>query len=230
MAAHWSCLLKEISLCDQGGFRIGNQAIGAVHIKASSLQELSFSLGLDGNFASKDGMHHIDGTEILVSWVPILVVVFVFLTVSILFPIFLDEISLTGPLCVDAFENTTFLHHVVRLGMELAWSFQRLVIVFLVVPPSIGTFDCVHLVIVVMRSFASELVTIIATPVPPFSVIAVIATAGIPIIKTTMAIVSSGRLLGFSHVFVDELFCVVNIGVIFGCGEEFSDCGWPFVQ
>ena len=68
-------------------------------------------------------MYHVGGTDILVSWVPILVIVFVFLTVSILFPVFLDIIPLSGPLCVDAFEDTTFFHHVVGLGMELARSF-----------------------------------------------------------------------------------------------------------
>jgi len=163
------------------------------------------------------------------SWVPILVVVFVFLTVSVLLPIFLGGIPVGGPLCVDALEDTTFFHRMVRLGMELAWPFQCLVVVFLVVPPSIGTFDCVYLVIVVAM-LASELVVVVATPVPPFSVVAVIAVAGIPVIKTATAIVSSGRLLGSSHVFTDEFFCVVSIGVIFGRGEEFSDHGRPFVQ
>ena len=102
------------------------------------------------------------------SWVPILVIVFVFLTVSILLPVFLGGIPLGGPLCVDAFEDTTFFHRMVRLGMELAWPFQCLVVVFLVVPSTIGTFDCVHLMIVVARSLASEIVTVVATPIPTF--------------------------------------------------------------
>jgi len=66
-------------------------------------------------------MHHVGGTDILVSWVPILVVVFVF--VSILFPVFLDRVSLSGPLSVNAFEDATFFHRVVGLAMELARSF-----------------------------------------------------------------------------------------------------------
>jgi len=230
MAAHWSFLLKEISLCDQGEFRISNQAIGAVHIKASSLQELSFSFGLDGNFASKDGVYHVDGTDILVLWVPILVVVFVFLTVSILFPVFLDGIPLSGLLCVDAFEDTTFFHRVVGLGMELARSFQHLVIVFLVVSPSIGMLDCIHLVVVVMRSLASEIVAVVATPVPPFSVVAVVAATRIPVVEASTTVVSSGRLVGCSHIFSDEFFCVIGIGVVFGRGEELSDRGRPFAQ
>jgi len=164
------------------------------------------------------------------SWVPILVVVFVFLTVSILFPVFLGGIPLSGPLCVDAFEDAAFFYCMVGHGMELAWSFQRLVIVFLVVPQSIGMLDCVHLVIVVARSLVSEIITVVATPIPPFSVVAVVAAAGISVIKMTTAVVSSGRLLGSSHVFVDELFCVIGIGVIFGRGIEFSDRGRPFAQ
>jgi len=126
IAAHWSCLLKEISLCDQGEFWVSDQAVRAVHIEASSLQELSFSFRFDGNFASKDGMHHVGGADILVSWVPILVVIFVFVTVSIRLPVFLDGIPLSSPLCVDTFEDTVFFHLVFGLGMELAWPFQRL--------------------------------------------------------------------------------------------------------
>jgi len=105
---------------------ISNQAVSVVHIKASSLQELSFLFELDENFASKDGVYHVGRTDILVSRVPILVVIFVFVSVSILYPIFLDGISLSGPLCVDGFEDTTFFHRVVGLGMELARSFSVL--------------------------------------------------------------------------------------------------------
>jgi len=81
--------------------RVSDQTIRDVHIEAGSLQELSFSFGFDGNFASKDGMYHVGGADILVSWVPILVVVLVF--VPILFPVFLNRVSLSGPLSVDAF-------------------------------------------------------------------------------------------------------------------------------
>jgi len=163
-----------------------------------------------------------------VSWVPILVVVFVFLTASVLIPIFLGGIPLSGPLCIDACEDTIFFHHVVGHGMELAWSFQHLVIVFMVVSPSIETLDCVHLVIVVARSLASEIVTIVTTPVPPFSVVVVVAAAGILVVEIPTAVVSSGRLLDSSYIFADELFCIVGIGVVFGRGEELSDRGQPF--
>jgi len=175
-------------------------------------------------------MYHIGGTDILVPWVPILVVVFVFLTASILLPVFLGGIPLSGPLCVDAFEDMAVFHRVVGLGMELARSFQCLIVVFLVVPLSIGTLECVHLVIVVARSLASEIVTIVTTPVPPFSVVAVVAAAGILVVETPTAVVSLGRLLGSSYIFWDELFYVVGVGVVFGRGEELGDRGRPFVQ
>jgi len=163
-------------------------------------------------------------------WVSILVIVFVLLTASVLFPIFLGGISLSGPLCVDAFEDTTFFHRVVGLGMELARSFQCLVVVFLVVAPSVGTLDYVYLVITVTRSLASEIIAIIMTLVPHFSVVAVVAAARIPVFETSTAIVSSGRLLGSSYVFSDELFCVVGIGVVLSCGKELGDHGRPFAQ
>ena len=101
-------------------FRISDQTVCGVHVEAGSLQELSFSLRLDGNFASEDGVDHVGGTNILVLWVPILVVVFVFVTTPVLLPIFLGGVVLSGLLCVDAFEDTVFFHHVIGLGMELA--------------------------------------------------------------------------------------------------------------
>jgi len=99
-------------------FRIGNQTVCAIYVEAGSLQELSLSFRLDGNFASEDGVDHVGGTDILVSWVPILVVVFVFVTTPVLLPVFLGRFILSGPLCVDAFEDMAFFHRVIGLGME----------------------------------------------------------------------------------------------------------------
>jgi len=82
-------------------FWVGDQTVCAVHVEASSLQELSFSLGFDGNFAFEDGVDHVDGTDVLVSWVPILVVVFV--TMSVPLPVFHGRIVLSSSQCVDAF-------------------------------------------------------------------------------------------------------------------------------
>jgi len=114
--------------------------------------------------------------------------------------------------------------------MELAWPFQRLVVVFLVVPPSIGTLDCVYLMVIVTRSLASEIVAVVATPVPSFAVIAVVAAARILVVEASMTIVSSGRLVGSSHIFSDEFFSVISVGVVFSRGEELGDRGRPFAQ
>ena len=75
---------------------------------------------------------------------------------------------------------------------ELTRSFQRFGIVFLVILPSIRTLDCVHLMVVVTRSLASEIVMIVATPVPPFSVVAIVAAVKILVVETPMTVVSSG--------------------------------------
>jgi len=211
-------------------FRVGDQAVCAVHIEAGSLQELSLSFRIDGNFASEDGVHHDGGTDILVSWVPILVVFFVFVTMSALLPVFLGGIPLSSPLCVDAFEDTTFFLRVIRLGMELAWSFQCLVVVFLIVSPPIGALDCVHLVDMVTRSLAPKIVAVVTSPVPTISVVTVVTTVMVPVVKASTTVVSLGRLVGASRIFSDEFFCVVGISVVFCHGEELGNRGRPFAQ
>jgi len=133
-------------------------------------------------------------------------------------------ISLSSPLCIDVFEDATFFHRVVRLGMELA---RGLVVVFLIVSSPIGALDCVHLVVVVVRSLAPKVIAVVATPIPSFLVVAVIASPRVAVIETSTAVIPLGRLLDSSDVFSDELFCVVGVGVVFGCGEEFSDRGRP---
>ena len=211
-------------------FWIDNQTVCAVHVEASSLQEFSFSLRLDGNFASKYGVDQVSGIDILVSWVPILVVVFVFMTVPILLPVILGRIVLSSLPCVDAFEDTTFFHRVIGLGVELARSLQRLVVVFLVVPPPIGALDRIHLVIVVVRVLAPKVITIITPPIPTFSVVTVVRATIVPVVKTTTTVVPSRRLVGTSRILSDELFCVIDISVIFCRGKELSHRGRPFAQ
>jgi len=111
--------------------------------------------------------------------------------------------------------------------MELAWSIQCLVVVFLKISSSVGTLDCIYLVIVVARPLASEIVVVVATPIPPFSMLTVVVTVRVLDVETSTVVISSGRLLGSSNIFSDELFCVVGVAVILGYGEEFGDCGWP---
>ena len=159
-----------------------------------------------------------------------MVIVFVFVTMSILFPVFLGGIPLSGPLCVDAFEDTAVFHRVIGFGMELARSFQRLVVVFLVISPSIGALDCVHLVVVVARSLASEIVAAVASPVATFSVVAVVTVARVPVIEASTTVVSSRGLVGASCIFSDKFFCVVGISVVFSRGEELGDRCRSFAQ
>ena len=71
---------------------------------------------------------------------------------------------------------------------------------------------------------------IVMAPIPPFLVVAVLATAGIPDVEASAAVASSGKLLGSLYVFSNELLRIVGISVILGCGEKFGDRGRPLVQ
>ena len=208
--------------------QVGDQAVCAIHIAADSLQELCLSFKFDGNLASEDRVHHVSGTDILVSRVPILVVVFVFVAMSVLFPVFLGGVPLSSPLCVDAFEDMAFFHHVIGFGMELAWPFQRLVVVFLVVSSPIWALDCIHLVIVITGSLTPEIVAIVTSRVPSFSVVAV--ATEVPVVEASTTVVSSWKLVGASRIFSNELFYVIDISIIFGRGEELGNRGRPFTQ
>ena len=100
--------------------------------------------------------------------------------------------------------------------MELAQSFQGLVVVFIVVSSSVGALDCVHLVIVVPRSLASEVIVVVTTPIPSVSMVAVIAAPRVLVVEMFAAVVLSRRQLDSSDVFSNELFCVIGVSVIFG--------------
>jgi len=173
---------------------------------------------------------HIGGIDILVSWVPILVIVLVFVTAPVLFPVVLGRIVLSSPPCVDAFEDTTFFHRVIGLGVELAWSLQCLVVIFLVVPPPNGALDRIHLMIVAARALAPEIITIVTPPIPTLSVVVVVGAMMVPVVKTTTTVVPSRGLVGSSRIFSDELFYVISVGVVFCCGEELGHRGRPFAQ
>jgi len=187
-------------------------------------------LRLDGNFAYEDGVDHVGGTDILVSWVPILVVVFVFVTTPVLLPVFLGRIVLSSPLRVDAFKDTTFFHRVIRLGVELARSLQHFVVIFLVVSPPIGALDRIHLVVVVARALAPEVIAVVTLPIPTFSMVTVVRVTMVPVVKTTTTVIPSRGLVGTSRIFSDELFRVIGVSVVFCRGEELGHRGRPFAQ
>ena len=96
-----------------------------------------------------------------------MVFVLVLLVAPVVLPHCFSGVTLNGLLRVDAFEDTTFLHCVVGLGMKLAWPLQRFVVVFLIITSLGKPFDCVDFVVVVMRSFTSEIDTVVTAPVPP---------------------------------------------------------------
>jgi hypothetical protein len=114
--------------------------------------------------------------------------------------------------------------------MELARSFQRLVVIFLVVLPPIRALDRVYLVVMVARALAPEVIAVVTPPVPTFSMVAVVSATMFPIVKASATVVSSRRLVGASRVLSDELFCVVGISAVFWCGEELGHHGRPFAQ
>jgi len=114
--------------------------------------------------------------------------------------------------------------------MQLAWPLQRLVVVFLVVSPPIGTLDRIHLVVMVAGALASEVIAIVTPPVPAFSVVVVVRVMMVPVVETTTTVVSLRRLVGTSRFVPDEFFCVVGVGVIFSRGKELGHRRWPFVQ
>ena len=105
--------------------------------------------------------------------------------------------------------------------MELARSFQRLVVIFLVVSPPIGALDRVHLVVMVARALAPEIITVVTAPVPTFSMVAAVSAVMVPIVKTSTTVVSSKRLVGASRIFSDEVFCH---------SDELGHRGQPFAQ
>ena len=162
------------------------------------------------------------------SRVPILVLVLVFVIAPVLFPIFLGGIVLSSLPRVDAFEDATFLLHVVGFWMQLAWPLQRLVVVFLVVSPPIGTLDRIQLVVVVVvaGALASEVIAIVTPPVPTFSVVAVVGETMVPVVETTTTFVSSKRLVGTSRIVPDEFFCFIDISPIFSRGKELGHHRW----
>ena len=108
------------------------------------------------------------------------------------------------------------------------------VVVFLIITPTSETLDCVDFVVVVTRSFTLEVVMVVAAPVPPFSVVAIIIAPKPSVVETSAVvsvIVPSSRLLvllGSSDVFSDELFCVIGVGIILSHGKEFGDHARPF--
>jgi hypothetical protein len=96
---------------------------------------------------------------------------------------------------VDVSEETTVLHGVIGLGMDLAGTLQGLIIVLLIVPTITWLLNRVNFMIVLMRTLNSEG---IAAVMPPITVVGevVVVFASITIVPTTVvAIVIMARWL-----------------------------------
>ena len=65
-------------------------------------------------------MDNVGWVDVLVVWISVLVFVLVLLVAPVALPRCFRGVTLSGLLCVDAFEDTTFLHCVFGLGMKLA--------------------------------------------------------------------------------------------------------------
>jgi hypothetical protein len=165
----------------------------------------------------------------LVAWISVLVFVLVLLVAPVALPRCFSGVTLNGLLCVDAFEDTTFLYCVVGLRMKLAWPLQGFIVVFLIIASTGKLLDCVDFVVIVVRSFTPKIIIVVAAPIPPFSMVAIIIAPKAAVVEMSTVVsgvISLWRLLvllGSSNVFSDELFCVVGIGIIFGRGEELNN-------
>jgi len=100
----------------------------------------------------------------------------------------------------------------------------------MVVPPPIGALDRIHLMIVVARALAPEVITIVTPPIPTFSMVAVVRATMVPVVKTTTTVIPSRMLVGTSRILSDELFYVIGVGIVFCRGKELSHHGRPFAQ
>ena len=91
--------------------RIGDEVVGVGHVQAGAGEQLAFSFGLDGHFASNDGVD-------VIGWLHILVMgiyVFIIVVLVMLLPCVVRLIGFIRSLLarVDGFENTAILHGMV---------------------------------------------------------------------------------------------------------------------
>jgi hypothetical protein len=96
---------------------------------------------------------------------------------------------------VDVLEETTVLHGVIGLGMDLAGTLQGLIVVLLIVPVTTWLLNRVNFVIVLMRTLTSEG---IAAVMPLITVVWEVAVVVAPItivLTTVIAIVITARWL-----------------------------------
>ena len=91
--------------------RIGDEVVGVGHVQASAGEQLAFSFGLDGHFASNDGVDVIGWLDVLVMGICVFIVV----VLVALFPCVVRLVGCIQSLLtrVDRLENTAILHGMV---------------------------------------------------------------------------------------------------------------------
>ena len=159
--------------------------------------------------------------------------VFIIVVLVVLFPCVVRLVRRIQSLltCVDRLENTTILHGMVRLGVELARSFQCFGVVFFIVATSATFLNGVDLAVVFLSTLAPVIVTAIA---PLITLVAVVAgvvalVAAIKIVvPTTVAavVVAMWRVVGAwnpCRFFDDYLFSIIGIRIFLGNGQEHCD-------
>jgi hypothetical protein len=109
------------------------------------------------------------GIDVLVTRISILCVVIVIVTVTLRSIINgFWSIIVSKLFGVDVPKETTVLHGVIGLGMDLAWTLQGHIVVLLIVLATTWFLNRVNFVIVLTRTLASEGV---ATVMPPIMVV-----------------------------------------------------------
>ena len=90
---------------------IGEEIVGVGHVQASAGEQLAFSFGLDGHFASNDGVDMIGWLDVLVTRI----YVFIIVVLIALFPCIVRLVGCIQSLLtrVDRFENMAILHSMV---------------------------------------------------------------------------------------------------------------------
>ena len=113
---------------------IDDEVVSIGHVQASAGEQLVFSFGLDGHFASNDGVDAIGWLDVLVTGI----YVFIIVVLVALFPYVVRLVGRIRSLLthVDRLDNAAVLHGMVRLGMELVGPFQCFGVVFFVVATS----------------------------------------------------------------------------------------------
>jgi hypothetical protein len=196
--------------------RIGDEVVGVGHVQASMSKQLAFSFGLDGHFASNDGVHAIGWLDVLVTGIYVFIVV-------VLVALFPYVVRLVGRI-------RSLLTHVDRLE-NAAIPFQCFGIVFFVVTTSTTFFDGVDLTVI----FPSMLAPVIVTAVTPLiTLVAVVARVVVlvaavkivvPTTVATVVIVVWG-VVGARNpccFFDNYLFSVIGVRIFLSGGQERCD-------